>query len=165
MERPPLTGLIAPLTRRSAKVAPAPGGNGSPTDPAFETLYRRQERRIYAFALRLTQKAEEAADLTQEAFVKAWQSRERFESAEHFARWLRRVLVNDWINALRRAKPLELDAEREGGAAEIPAPALRDSPARTAGSGQAPHRRPGRSGRHTAATAAATYPRGASRIA
>lgn len=101
-------------------------------EAAFETLYRRQERRIYAFALRLTQRPEEAADLVQEAFVKAWESRERFESAVHFARWLRRVLVNDWINLLRRQRPLELDARDDegGGAAELPAPPLRDSPAR-----------------------------------
>ena len=100
-------------------------------EAAFESLYRRQERRIYALALRLSQRPEEAADLTQEVFVKAWEGRSKFESFEHFTRWLRRVVVNDWLNGVRRKRPLELDAREEDGAEpEIPAPPLRDSPAR-----------------------------------
>jgi RNA polymerase sigma-70 factor (ECF subfamily) len=98
-------------------------------ESAFEALYRRQERRVYALALRLSQRPDEAADLTQEVFVKAWEGRAKFESFEHFARWLRRVVVNDWLNGVRRKRPLELDAD-ENGAAEIAAPPLRDSGAR-----------------------------------
>jgi len=102
-------------------------------EAAFESLYRRQERRIYALALRLSQRPEEAADLTQEVFVKAWEGRAKFESFEHFTRWLRRVVVNDWLNGIRRKRPLELDARRDdddGAEPEIEAPPLRDSPAR-----------------------------------
>jgi RNA polymerase sigma-70 factor (ECF subfamily) len=100
-------------------------------EAAFETLYRGQERRIYAFALRLSQKPDVAADMTQEVFVKAWENRARFESVEHLARWLRRVIVNDWINALRRHRPLELELlNDEDGESELQAPRLRDSPVR-----------------------------------
>ena len=102
-------------------------------EAAFESLYRRQERRIYALALRLSQRPEEAADLTQEVFVKACEVLANFESFEHFSRWLRRVVVNDWLNGLRRKRPLELDARRDdddGAEPEIEAPPLRDSPAR-----------------------------------
>jgi RNA polymerase sigma-70 factor (ECF subfamily) len=100
-------------------------------EAAFETLYRRQERRVYALALRLSQKPEEAADLTQEVFVKAWEGRAKFESFEHFTRWLRRVLVNDWLNGVRRKKPVELDARGDDESEpEIEAPPLRDSPTR-----------------------------------
>lgn len=84
-------------------------------EAAFETLYRRQERRLYAFALRLTQRPETAADLSQEVFAKVWENRSKIESLDHLARWLRRVVANDWINQLRRERPLELDAEREDG--------------------------------------------------
>jgi len=99
---------------------------------AFETLFRREERRIYAFALRLSQKPETAADLTQEVFAKVWEHREKIESREHLARWLRRVLANDWINQIRRERPLELDAPGADGEAaiEIEAPRERNSPAR-----------------------------------
>jgi RNA polymerase sigma-70 factor (ECF subfamily) len=103
-------------------------------EAAFEALYRRQERRIYALALRLSQRPEEAADLTQEVFVKAWEGRAKFESFEHFTRWLRRVVVNDWLNGVRKKRPLELDARRdgdeEGAEPEFEAPPLRDSPSR-----------------------------------
>jgi RNA polymerase sigma-70 factor (ECF subfamily) len=100
-------------------------------EAAFETVYRRQERKLYAFALRLSQRTDEAADLTQEVFVKAWENRSRFESLEHLARWLRRVLMNDWINKLRRTRPLELDApDDEGRGREVEAPRTRDSPVR-----------------------------------
>lgn len=101
-------------------------------ETAFETLFRREERRIYAFALRLAQKPETAADLTQEVFAKVWQHRATIESREHLARWLRRVVANDWINQLRRERPLELDAEgRDGEPAFDPAaPTARSSVAR-----------------------------------
>lgn len=101
-------------------------------DPgAFETLYRKDERRIYAFALRLTQRPHEAADLVQGAFVKAWENRLRIESEVHMARWLRRVIVNDWINQLRRLKPVALPGDDETDSmAALPAPPERDSPLR-----------------------------------
>jgi RNA polymerase sigma-70 factor (ECF subfamily) len=71
---------------------------------AFETLYRRQVGRLYGLAYRLTSRPTEAEDLTQEAFVRAWDHRVTFESFEHLARWLKRVVVNCWINDLRRRK-------------------------------------------------------------
>jgi RNA polymerase sigma-70 factor (ECF subfamily) len=81
---------------------------------AFELLYRRQVRWLYALALRLTCRPSEAEELTQEVFVRAWQARASFASHDHFRHWLRRVLVNEWINATRRHRPLALDEEGEG---------------------------------------------------
>ena len=98
---------------------------------AFESLYRQEERRVYAFALRLAQRADEAAELVQGVFVKAWENRRRIESREHLARWIRRVLVNDWINGLRRPRALSFAPLDDGEASfDPPAPAQRNSPAR-----------------------------------
>ena len=102
---------------------------------AFETLYRRHASSLYGLAMRLTCRASEAEELTQDVFVRAWEHREDFRSLEHFARWLKRVAVNGWINGLRRrrtaaGRPLEEDdGERDAadGAPVTPAgsPGLR----------------------------------------
>jgi RNA polymerase sigma-70 factor (ECF subfamily) len=69
---------------------------------AFESLYRRLVGRLYGLACRLAGRPGEAEELTQEAFVRAWDHRATFQSFEHLTRWLKRVLVNCWINELRR---------------------------------------------------------------
>ena len=56
--------------------------------------------------------------------MRAWEARETFESLAHFKRWLRRVTVNEWINRIRRHRPLGLDDEG-GVAAEAAAVASR----------------------------------------
>jgi RNA polymerase sigma-70 factor (ECF subfamily) len=71
---------------------------------AFETLYRRQVGRLYGLAYRLTSRPAEAEELTQEAFVRAWDHRVTFETVEHLGRWLTRVVVNCWINDMRRRR-------------------------------------------------------------
>jgi RNA polymerase sigma factor (sigma-70 family) len=81
---------------------------------AFETLYRRHVGPMHGFALRLTSKRAEAEDLTQEVFVRAWESRAAFQSLDHFVHWLRRVMVNSWINRLRKRKELELPTDADG---------------------------------------------------
>jgi RNA polymerase sigma-70 factor, ECF subfamily len=78
---------------------------------AFEALYRTHLRPLYALALRLTCRPAEAEELTQEVFVRAWEARETFESPSHLKRWLRRVTLNEWINRIRRHRPLGLDDE------------------------------------------------------
>lgn len=86
---------------------------------AFETLYRRHASPLYGLAVRLTCRPSEAEELTQEVFVRAWEHRSDFRSLEHFARWLKRVAVNSWINQIRRresssSRPLEEgDGERD----------------------------------------------------
>ena len=71
---------------------------------AFESLYRRQVGVCYGLAYRLTSRAADAEELVQEAFVRAWEHRATFQSFEHLKRWLKRVVVNCWINDLRRRR-------------------------------------------------------------
>jgi RNA polymerase sigma-70 factor (ECF subfamily) len=78
---------------------------------AFEELYRREVRGLYGLALRLSCRPSEAEELTQEVFVRAWEARRTFASFAHFKNWLRRVTVNEWINRMRRMRPVALDDE------------------------------------------------------
>lgn len=68
----------------------------------FEELAREYEREIYNSALRMTRNAEDAADLAQEALVKAYTSFHQFESGTNFRAWLFRILTNTYINQYRR---------------------------------------------------------------
>jgi RNA polymerase sigma factor (sigma-70 family) len=81
---------------------------------AFEALYRRHNGRVHGVILRLVGgHAGRAEDLTQEAFVRAWQALPsyRFESA--FSTWLHRLAVNTALMELRsrRSRPQASDDE------------------------------------------------------
>jgi len=87
-------------------------GRGDMT--AFETLYRRHSGRVHGVIARLVGgHAGRAEDLTQEAFVRAWQALPgyRFESA--FTTWLHRLAVNTALMELRarRSRPQASDDE------------------------------------------------------
>jgi RNA polymerase sigma-70 factor (ECF subfamily) len=68
---------------------------------AFERLYRSQSGRIHALALRLTGNRESALDLTQDAFVRAWERLGSFRGESAFGSWLHRLTVNVYLNQAR----------------------------------------------------------------
>ena len=86
--------------------------------PAFEQLVRDNQNKVYSLALRFTGDREEAADLAQEAFLKAWQGLRGFQGESSFSTWVYRLTVNVCIDYLRKT------ARRE---AVIPAVSLDDS--------------------------------------
>lgn len=61
---------------------------------AFEELYRLHHRRVYALALRLTGSAAQAEEVTQEAFVKAWEALPSFRGESAFSTWLHGLAVH-----------------------------------------------------------------------
>lgn len=61
---------------------------------AFEQLYRRYAPRIHAVCLRLTANPRRAEDLTQTAFIQAWQKLPLFRGESSFLSWLHRLAVN-----------------------------------------------------------------------
>ena len=61
---------------------------------AFEALYRANVGRVYALALRLTADQRDAAELTQDVFVHAWQRLATFRGDAALASWLHRIAVN-----------------------------------------------------------------------
>jgi RNA polymerase sigma-70 factor (ECF subfamily) len=71
---------------------------------AFEAIYNRYERRIYAFVYRLMGNAEDAYDLTQETFVKAYSALPRTQPDLNLSAWLHRIASNACMDVLRRRK-------------------------------------------------------------
>lgn len=81
---------------------------------AFEAIYRRHASRIHGVIMRLVGgHGVRAEDLTQEAFVRAWQALPKFRFESAFATWLHRLAVNTALMELRtrRAQPLFDDDE------------------------------------------------------
>ena len=68
---------------------------------AFETLYRSHQGRIYGLCLRMVADAHRAEDLTQEAFIRAWEKLAQFRAESAFATWLHRLAVNVVLGDLR----------------------------------------------------------------
>jgi len=62
--------------------------------PAFEALYRENVRRVYALCLRLSSDPSLAEELTQDAFVRAWQKLGSFRGESAFFSWLYPLAVN-----------------------------------------------------------------------
>ena len=61
---------------------------------AFEALYRRHQAGIYTFIRSQVRQSDLAADLTQETFVRAWESLPRLRKAGAFRGWLHRIAAN-----------------------------------------------------------------------
>jgi len=81
---------------------------------AFESLYRRHHRRVHGVIVRLVgQAGARAEDLTQEAFVRAWQALPGFRFESAVSTWLHRMAVNTALMELRsrRSRPLADDEE------------------------------------------------------
>ncbi len=77
---------------------------------AFEQLLTRYEKQVYHQALRLLANPEDAADVTQEVFLKVWRSLPSFHGESTFATWLYRLTDNSAIDLLRREKKRKGDA-------------------------------------------------------
>ncbi|UCE65180.1 MAG: RNA polymerase sigma factor [Candidatus Zixiibacteriota bacterium] len=84
---------------------------------AFGALVRRYEDFVYTLIFGLVKSAEEASDITQEVFLRAYRSIRRFEQRSSFRTWLYRISYNTAMAHLSREKKL---IEREGNAAFDP---------------------------------------------
>ena len=74
---------------------------------AFEQLVLENQNKVYSLALRLVNDREEAADLAQEAFVRAWQGLASFQGESSFSTWVYRLTTNVCIDHLRKQKRRE----------------------------------------------------------
>jgi RNA polymerase sigma-70 factor (ECF subfamily) len=70
---------------------------------AFQTLYQRYERKVYAVAYGFLRNQEDALDVLQEAFIKVHRYLPNFEGQSSFYTWLYRIVANLCIDHLRRA--------------------------------------------------------------
>jgi len=88
---------------------------------AYAVLVRRYERRIYAIVRRMVRTHEDADDLAQETFVRAYQSLGTFDASRKFYTWLCRIAINLAINfteKARRRATESLDAHAESAGLE-----------------------------------------------
>ena len=75
---------------------------------AFESLYRRYNRRVYALCLRMTKNQADAEDLTQEAFLQVFRKIQTFRGESVFFTWFHRLTVNVVLMSLRKRKGMEV---------------------------------------------------------
>jgi RNA polymerase sigma-70 factor, ECF subfamily len=72
---------------------------------AFNLLISRWERRVYNYLYRLVGNREDALDLTQDSFLKAYQNLGKLEDESRFAPWLFRIAHNEAYSMLRKNRP------------------------------------------------------------
>lgn len=71
---------------------------------AYDDLIRRYQERIYATVYHMTSNHEDANDLTQETFIKAYRALASFKGDSSFYTWIYRIAVNKTINFLKARK-------------------------------------------------------------
>lgn len=69
---------------------------------AFDILIRRYRERVFGVVYNLTSNREDTADLVQDAFIKAFQSINRFQGQSSFFTWLYKIAVNTTLSHLRK---------------------------------------------------------------
>lgn len=74
---------------------------------AFEVLVRKYEKPIYNLALRMLKDRDDAADVSQSVFVKAYQKLDSFDESHGFFSWIYRIAINESINFKKRTKRLD----------------------------------------------------------
>ena len=85
---------------------------------AFETLVVEYEKNVYAITQRMTGNAEDAADMTQETFIKAFNSLSSFRGDSKFSVWLYRIATNvclDFLRSRSRKPTVSLSMEDDDG--------------------------------------------------
>ncbi len=73
---------------------------------AFGTLVHRYHGRVFAFLLTLTRHRQDAEDLTQDTFLRAWKKIHRYDPAQPLLPWLLTLARRQSIAALRKSRPL-----------------------------------------------------------
>ena len=72
---------------------------------AYNLLISRWEKRVYNYLLRITANREDALDLTQDAFLKAYQNLRKLDDPGRFAPWLYRIAHNEAYSMFRKRRP------------------------------------------------------------
>jgi RNA polymerase sigma-70 factor (ECF subfamily) len=90
------------LTAEEELVAAAKAGD----EGAFETLFNRHQRRIFVLAFRYTRIREDAEDIVQQTFQKAFVHLQKFEGKSSLSTWLTRIAINQALMLLRSRRGL-----------------------------------------------------------
>ena len=111
--------LSDPPSEELVLVRAAKGGD----DEAFNQLVKRYDRNVFRIAQHITQNREDAEDVVQDAFLKAYTNLQQFQEQSKFYTWLVRIAVNEALMKLRRRRPertVSLDEEIQTGEDSIP---------------------------------------------
>ncbi len=95
-----VSGSSASIDDEAALVAQARTGNAA----AFSSLVERYEGKIFRLAQHITQNREDAEDVLQETFLKAYEHLDQFQGAARFYTWIVRIAVNQALMKLRKRK-------------------------------------------------------------
>jgi len=99
---------------------------------AFEELVTRHREKIFARAFSMLRNEDEALDLSQEAWVKAWQRLNQFQGGSSFVTWITRIVINLCLDHLRRLKRQKTDSleqmDEETGGVERQLPVITPNP-------------------------------------
>ena len=95
---------------------------------AFEALVSRHEDKVYGLALRMTRSEADAAEITQDTFLSAYQHLSEFCGEAAFGSWVHRIAANNALMRLRRQKVLDIVSDEitgpefteRGSLAELP---------------------------------------------
>lgn len=85
-------------------LARAQGGDMS----AFEALVDRHEDKVYGLALRMTRSEADAAEISQDTFLSAYQHLAEFRGEAAFGSWVHRIAANNALMRLRRQRVLDI---------------------------------------------------------
>ena len=100
---------------------------------AFEELVARHRDKVFARALSMVRNPEEAMDLSQEAWVKAWQRLVQFHGDSSFLTWMTRIVINLCLDHLRRQQRIRSESleqlEEDSGGVERQMPPVEARPA------------------------------------
>src|SRR5678810_1300054 len=83
-------------------------------EAAFTTLTRRYRRELHVHCYRMVASFEDAEDLVQETFLRAWQKRETFEGRSTFRAWLYRIATNACLDFLARHERQAIEIPTHG---------------------------------------------------
>src|ERR1700761_7111920 len=90
---------------------------------AFETLVRQYERQVFRIAQHITQNKEDAEDVVQDAFLKAYEKLHQFQGNSKFYTWLVRIAVNESLMRLRKrrnSKTVSMDEDVQTDEGSVP---------------------------------------------
>ena len=88
------------LENEKALVAEARAGSGE----AFATLLNQYDRRLFRLALNITANQQDAADVLQEALLRAYRGLDKFRGDSRFYTWIVRIVVNEGLMKLRKRR-------------------------------------------------------------
>lgn len=123
----PLSGISPPSSEDSGDRQLVRRAQSGDLD-AFDELIVRYQERIYALVYHMTSNHEDATDLAQEAFLKAWKALRNFKGDSSFYTWVYRIAVNHTLNHLKSRRQrtqhlslnnLDFNAENDPGLVQL----------------------------------------------